>query len=379
MSIMDTVSAALDAKFDRPDGLYGRFEDIPTISQEGHARRMALLADLDIGNVAGKVCADFGMGGWGFAGIYPRLHDCGRAIGMDVSTVAIEQSKALARDARLPYADRFECHQSDGSSLPLPDASVDLLFCGESIEHVRFPPRFLSEVHRVLKPSGQLVLTTPNRDAVVYRLLAEEYCTSPEHFWLFGYGELRKCLEEFFLIEEVYGFNGSFGPEMDRGISDRSFASVWSGSFRDAPELATGTVLRARRRDDVRRRYVVTDVPEANIQVLGEHLMLDLEFGLRGRMMDRHDALVRVVRPASDGIVLRFWCHRWSGIATIERGGMHHRLDLYAMHPGWRHWVCDESNDMAELIDAFPSGEANSKALSRQTIFFEAFTWRVVA
>jgi hypothetical protein len=137
MSIMDTVSAALDAKFDRPDGLYGKFEDIPVISQEGHARRTALLADLDctrwrlgIGNVAGKVCGDFGMGGWDFAGIYPRLHDCGRAIGMDISTAAIEQSKALVRDARLPYADRFECHQSDGSSLPLPDASVDLLLDG---------------------------------------------------------------------------------------------------------------------------------------------------------------------------------------------------------------------------------------------------------
>ena len=57
--------------FERPDGLYGAFEDLPVISRKGHFRRMELLARLDIGNVTQMRIVDFGMGSWGFAATYP--------------------------------------------------------------------------------------------------------------------------------------------------------------------------------------------------------------------------------------------------------------------------------------------------------------------
>ena len=49
----------------------------------------------------------------------------------------------------------------DGQRLPLADASVDNVLCNQVLEHVFEPVAFLSEVHRVLRPGGQLMLTVP--------------------------------------------------------------------------------------------------------------------------------------------------------------------------------------------------------------------------
>jgi SAM-dependent methyltransferase len=49
----------------------------------------------------------------------------------------------------------------EGNVWPVEDASVDLAFATETLEHVDDPAQFLSEAHRVLKPGGRLILTVP--------------------------------------------------------------------------------------------------------------------------------------------------------------------------------------------------------------------------
>ena len=46
--------------------------------------------------------------------------------------------------------------------LPFADASFDLVTCTEVIEHLEHYRETLREMHRVLKPAGKLVVTTPN-------------------------------------------------------------------------------------------------------------------------------------------------------------------------------------------------------------------------
>lgn len=50
----------------------------------------------------------------------------------------------------------------DADPLPYPDASFDLVTCTEVIEHLRDFRGALREMHRVLRPGGALVLSTPN-------------------------------------------------------------------------------------------------------------------------------------------------------------------------------------------------------------------------
>jgi SAM-dependent methyltransferase len=70
--------------------------------------------------------------------------------------------------ARLP----FEFHQCDpNAGLPLPDASMDLVYAGEVIEHLVDPDRLVEECARVLRPDGWLLVTTPNPHVWYSRLL----------------------------------------------------------------------------------------------------------------------------------------------------------------------------------------------------------------
>lgn len=56
--------------------------------------------------------------------------------------------------------------------LPVADNTYDIVVCCEVIEHMEVDPMFmLAEVNRVLRPGGQLVLTTPN--AVSSRSIAK--------------------------------------------------------------------------------------------------------------------------------------------------------------------------------------------------------------
>jgi hypothetical protein len=54
--------------------------------------------------------------------------------------------------------------QSDARSLPLSDASVDVVTSFETIEHFDRQEAFVTEVRRVLRPDGCFIVSTPDRD-----------------------------------------------------------------------------------------------------------------------------------------------------------------------------------------------------------------------
>jgi ubiquinone/menaquinone biosynthesis C-methylase UbiE len=77
---------------------------------------------------------------------------------VDFSSVAIGLARARAQ--RQGASVDFEI--ADAGALPFPDASFDLVFSCECLEHVPDPPLALGEMYRVLRPGGRLVLTTEN-------------------------------------------------------------------------------------------------------------------------------------------------------------------------------------------------------------------------
>ena len=84
--------------------------------------------------------------------------------------------------------------QGDVSSLPFRSGSFDVVVAFEVIEHLENWQGFLTEVERVLEPSGQLIVSTPNR------LYYEETRTEPNLFHVheFDYEEFQSKLQKFF-------------------------------------------------------------------------------------------------------------------------------------------------------------------------------------
>jgi SAM-dependent methyltransferase len=102
----------------------------------------------------------------------------------DVSALALERAAA-----RLPRATLVELEPD--TPLPLEDAAFDLVLCAETVEHVRDVQLFLSELRRVLRPGGELALTTP----AARPLGCPEDPLSP-HLRRFTRRSLRRVLEQ---------------------------------------------------------------------------------------------------------------------------------------------------------------------------------------
>lgn len=79
---------------------------------------------------------------------YRGLFSCTEYVGLEIDT---------PENREKGVADFFY----DGKSFPFPDASFDGIFASQVLEHVFNPAEFLSEIRRVLRPGGRLLLTVP--------------------------------------------------------------------------------------------------------------------------------------------------------------------------------------------------------------------------
>jgi len=99
---------------------------------------------------------------------YPEHLDIGSGHGELIQLLRDE--KLVTHSAACDYTKALmtlpdvHVHVADLNIQPLPfaDQSFDLVTCTEVIEHLEHYRETLREMHRVLKPGGSLVLTTPN-------------------------------------------------------------------------------------------------------------------------------------------------------------------------------------------------------------------------
>ena len=78
---------------------------------------------------------------------------------------------------------------ASGEYLPFRDASFQLVFAGEVIEHLREPLRALKEWVRVLKDEGRIVISTPNG------LHVAVHGGNPEHRRMFAPNDLSRTIQ----------------------------------------------------------------------------------------------------------------------------------------------------------------------------------------
>ena len=79
----------------------------------------------------------------------------GRVTVTDINQEMLFVGKSRARGRRIDS--NIEWHCADGESLPIPDASVDVVTCAFGIRNMTDKPRALAEMCRVLKPGGRFL------------------------------------------------------------------------------------------------------------------------------------------------------------------------------------------------------------------------------
>ncbi len=93
---------------------------------------------------------------------------CGEGYGADLiagvarRVIALDYDEATVAHVRNRYP-TVEVMQANLAELPLPDASMDVVVNFQVIEHLWDQAQFVAECARVLRPSGFLMVSTPNR------------------------------------------------------------------------------------------------------------------------------------------------------------------------------------------------------------------------
>lgn len=78
------------------------------------------------------------------------------------AVVGLDYDSQAATHVRAKYP-QVRMLRGNLAALPIADTSVDIVVNLQVIEHLWDQPGFLAECHRVLKPGGELLISTPNR------------------------------------------------------------------------------------------------------------------------------------------------------------------------------------------------------------------------
>lgn len=105
---------------------------------------------------AGKVVLDIACGeGYGSAVLAQKAD---KVIGVDISVETIEHAQRRYKNENLEYL------AGSCARIPLCDASVDMVVSFETIEHHEQHEQMMQEIKRVLRPTGVLLISSPDKN-----------------------------------------------------------------------------------------------------------------------------------------------------------------------------------------------------------------------
>ena len=119
-----------------------------------------------------------------------------RIVGADVSRVALDRARARVADSGIELVEL-----TPGAVMPFDDGEFDLVLLAETIEHVADVQTLLAESRRVLRPGGEVAVTTPahgRRTGVSLLIRGFERSFDPlsPHVRFFSRDSLRGMLRE---------------------------------------------------------------------------------------------------------------------------------------------------------------------------------------
>lgn len=135
-------------------------------------------------NLRGKVIADVGCAAGSFAD---------HISGLAAEVICIEPCK-LYHDDLLSRG--YKVYQYAKGAFAEQRNRIDIAFAFSVIEHVHDPKVFLEDISQILKPCGKLIISTPNREDILMRLLPDTYPNffyRTVHRWYFDSESIRFC------------------------------------------------------------------------------------------------------------------------------------------------------------------------------------------
>ena len=123
-------------------------------------------------------------------------------VGADIAPAAVDYARQHHGVGSADYL----CASAD--RLPLADGSVDVVTSFETIEHVPNDLRLIEEFHRVLRPNGQLFVSTPNQWPLK---------DTPFHVREYDRNSFVAVLESRFECLELYNQNSGCDTPLNHG------------------------------------------------------------------------------------------------------------------------------------------------------------------
>jgi GT2 family glycosyltransferase/ubiquinone/menaquinone biosynthesis C-methylase UbiE/glycosyltransferase involved in cell wall biosynthesis len=179
-----------------------------------HYHRYALAIDL----VRNKTVLDLACGD-GYGSFLLSKHA--------VSVLGVDISSDVILNAQNKYANQtknLQFQQGSASKLTLQDSFFDVVVSYETIEHLYEQSEMLEEIHRVLKPDGILIISSPNKP--VYSKNGDYQ----NHFHVkeLDFAELDELLKKQFKAIEYYGQRLQIGSIINSVDRNMDYFKAWS-------------------------------------------------------------------------------------------------------------------------------------------------------
>jgi len=156
------------------------------------------------------VILDFGCGNGKIIKEMMSVNPKAKIIGLDVSESALKVASELLHGVEFRRI-------VDGGRFPIADGAVDFIFTSEVIEHVYDVRNAFSEMSRVLRLGGRILLTTPYHGFLKNILIVlfnfeKHFDPTGPHVRFFTKKSLVSCFRKAGLEPHEHGYFGRFYP-----------------------------------------------------------------------------------------------------------------------------------------------------------------------
>lgn len=193
-----------------------------------------------LGPTTGKTCLDIG-GDNGVVSLLLRQRG-GDWHSADLDAATVESIRGLVTT---------NVHRIDGKTLPFGDASLDVVVIVDFLEHIETDRAFATELARVLKPGGTLIVNVPHLKpgSRLLRLRHAIGLTDEKHGHVrpgYDLATLEATLGRSFLLERSRTYSKTFAETLDMTLNalyERKRSRSANGNGVAVPRSAKGTVV----------------------------------------------------------------------------------------------------------------------------------------